>query len=124
MLIERGASLKAKDNNSSTALHCAVSKNRMTVVPVLLEAARQQGLLQWMLAERREGLTPLERAEAEGKSEIAEMLRAAACLPMGGGSDLPPGVRVDDAFEDDVVSGANDSMLDDMSMRSGTRLEQ
>ncbi|KAG1664973.1 hypothetical protein FOA52_001985 [Chlamydomonas sp. UWO 241] len=148
MLLDRGASLQAVDDKGATALYCAVSKNRVDVVPVLLAAAMQQGCLPWLKAQQKEGQTPLQKADADGLTEIAALLTdsdveseqhdttslpviAALLTDSDDESEqhdttslpVPPGVFLSDTYDDAHSSavGAAD-MFDELSMRSDGRL--
>lgn len=65
MLIESGAEVNAKDENSRTALHWAAENDDLEIVKILVESGADTK------AKNRENLTPLDLADKFGKHFIA-----------------------------------------------------
>jgi hypothetical protein len=64
MLIQRGASLKAVDNNGVTVLHCTPPKNRVRGRGACGAGCRSRaGLPAWLKSQQKEEQTPPQKVE-------------------------------------------------------------
>ncbi|PON19964.1 pfs domain-containing protein, partial [Trichoderma gamsii] len=68
LLLDRGASVEAKNNDGSTPLHDAAQNGRLDVAKLLLDRGAS------VKAENKDGSTPLHDAAQNGQLDVAELL--------------------------------------------------